>query len=50
MEAIRECKPLPEVGACPLWPYRMGKNPNISEETKIKARARAKEVGLGLKI
>lgn len=23
---------------CPLHPYRMGKNPNISEETKAKRR------------
>lgn len=41
-EWIRECPCGPEsVQPCPLWPYRMGRNPNISAETKEKLRQRA---------
>ena len=30
------------VGPCPLYKFRMGKSPNISQETKEKRRANAK--------
>lgn len=48
MEAIRECAPVPGIGACPLWPYRMGKNPNISEATRAKMRELAKSRNFGV--
>lgn len=39
---------------CPLYPYRMGHNPNIqkrelTEEQRAELRARAKRAGLGKK-
>ena len=40
MEAVRTCKPIPDSSACALWPYRMGRNPNITAESKAKARER----------
>lgn len=45
---VREClqyKEVKGVEACPLYPYRMGKNPNVSEETKAKQRERLVERG-----
>lgn len=42
-EYVRECPDgvvLQGKPPCPLWPYRMGKNPNVSEEKKAKARER----------
>lgn len=33
---------------CPLHPYRMGTNPNFSEETRKKRRGRALKQGLGV--
>jgi hypothetical protein len=36
------------LGPCPVFPFRLGKNPNISEETREKARQRtAKRVQKG---
>ena len=36
-EWIRECPS----NSCPLWVYRMGRNPNISQQTREKQRQRA---------
>ena len=41
-DAIREC---PSTG-CPLYPFRMGKNPNYSEKTKKLKSKLAKKQGL----
>lgn len=43
-EYVRECpgNSLNISVSCPLWPYRMGKNPNISDETRTKRRELAK--------
>lgn len=32
-DLIADCKPVPD---CPLHPYRLGKNPNVSDETRDK--------------
>lgn len=32
---------------CPLWPYRLGKSPNVSEATRQKRSEQAKKQGLG---
>lgn len=34
---------------CPLWPFRMGTNPNVSEATRAKRRAQAEQQNLGQK-
>lgn len=34
---------------CPLWKFRMGKNPNISDETRAKRREVAERLNLGRK-
>jgi hypothetical protein len=49
-EWVRECPDGVVHGSvppCPLWSYRMGKNPNISEESREKRRESAKRSGLG---
>jgi hypothetical protein len=52
MEYVREC---PDgvshqgVPPCPLWPFRMGHNPNISDEAREKSRQAAKSRNLGKK-
>ena len=40
-EAIADCQGNKAyAGPCPVFPFRLGKNPNISEETREKARQR----------
>lgn len=50
-EYVRECPGyLPLEGVeCVLYPFRMGKNPNISEATRIKRQEQAKVQKLGFK-
>lgn len=45
LEDVKACKgdwSVREDG-CPIWPFRMGRNPNYSEETRQKRAARMKE-------
>lgn len=46
---IKDCEPLPTKESCPLWPFRTGKNPNISEATRTKRRELAKSRNFGSK-
>lgn len=50
-EYVRKCpgNSLDISVSCPLWPFRMGKNPHISEETRVKRRESAKSRKLGSK-
>ena len=50
-EAVKDCGgDTALLGPCPVFPFRMGKNPNISAATREKARQRALETDpLGLR-
>jgi hypothetical protein len=50
-EAVKDCGgDTALLGPCPVFPFRMGTNPNISAESRAKARQRALETDpLGLR-
>jgi len=51
MEWVKNCPDGPDHPCpCPLWRYRMGKNPNISEESREKRREIAKKHRFGVDV